>query len=584
MPYLPALPVQQTYRDVTDVFGGYNHHPKIADGEFYDMTNLSSDNYPLLSNRERRGLAHRSSTLQGIMEFSEKLVYVDDGTLYYDGEATSISGLSAGDKQLVGMGAYICIFPDKVYYNTADPTDCGSMEAEYSTVGEIRYSLCKSDGTVYEKKPIVSDTAPAEPTDGMLWLDSSSGSFTLKIYSSATIEWGSVPAVFTRIEFISSGEIKKLFSEHDGVTITGSDIEDVNGEKIIYALGVGDDERDFIVVTGIIKEAATQTEGYITISRKVPDFDYVCESQNRLWGCYYGQSEKGFLNEIYGSALGDFKNWRQYMGLSTDSWTASVGSDGEWTGAVNYMGRPLFFKENSLHTVTIAADGGHGISETVCRGVQPGSFRSLQVVNETLYYKSRDAVCAYQGGFPVSISENLGEKQYSRASAGALPDKYYIAMDDASGQRHIFVYDLKRGLWVREDNFPVRMFARVKNELYAVAETGLWTMLGTEGEKEPYVEWSAESGILYYQYPDKKYLSRFNFRIGLEEGAEVKLYIMYDSNGRWEYKGMAKHNGLGSVTIPVLAHRCDHMRLKLEGKGDCHLYSIAKILEIGSDM
>ena len=272
------------------------------------------------------------------------------------------------------------------------------------------------------------------------------------------------------------------------------------------------------------------------------------------------------------------------MGLSTDSWTASVGADGEWTGAVNFMGRPLFFKEGSLHAVTVSATGGHQISETVCRGVQPGSHRSLQVINETLYYKSRDAVCAYQGGFPVSISENLGEIIYSNASSGALPDKYYIAMDEPSGARNIFVYDLKRGLWNREDNFRVRMFARVKDELYALSDSGIWAMLGTEGEKEPYVTWEAESGLLYYQYPDKKYLSRFNFRIGLEEGAEAKLYIMYDSNGMWEYKGTVKHTGLGTITIPLLARRCDHMRIRLEGKGRFKLYSIAKILEIGSDM
>ena len=35
-------------------FLGYNHNKVIADGEFYDMENMSSDNFPLLSPRKKR--------------------------------------------------------------------------------------------------------------------------------------------------------------------------------------------------------------------------------------------------------------------------------------------------------------------------------------------------------------------------------------------------------------------------------------------------------------------------------------------------------------------------------------------------
>lgn len=584
MPYLTPMPVQQSVRDVTDVFAGYNHHPKISEGEFYDMQNLSSDHYPLLSCRKKRGMVLRSKKMQGITELAEKLAWIEDGTLYYDGEATGITGLSEGKKQMVCMGAYIVIFPDKVYYNTAEPEDRGSMEARFSSTGAVKYKMCKADGTVYEKTPTVSDTAPLEPGDGDLWIDSSGEKFTLKIYSTALVEWGTIPTVFTRIEFITTGEIPELFAEHDGVEIEGSEIEDINGEKVIYALGGDDTHADYIVVTGLLKEAVTQEEGSVRITRSVPDFDYVCESQNRLWGCFYGQKDGEALNEIYASALGDFKNWRQYMGLSTDSWTASVGSDGEWTGAVNYMGYPIFFKENSILRVSVSAIGAHSISETVARGVQPGSAESLCVVNETLYYKSRSAVCAYQGAFPVSVSEAFGEEQYSNASAGALPDKYYIAMDDAEGKRILFVFDLKRGLWMKEDEFEAWEFAARGNELYAITTEGLVSLLGTEGEKEVFVTWWAETGMLYYQYPDRKYLSRYNLRVSMEEGAAFDIYVMYDSSGLWERKARVQYNGTGTVNVPIWPRRCDHMAIRFEGKGAFKLYSIAKILEIGSDM
>ena len=37
------------------------------------------------------------------------------------------------------------------------------------------------------------------------------------------------------------------------------------------------------------------------------------------------------VNEIYASKLGDFRNWRCFEGLSTDSYAAARGSDGAFT-------------------------------------------------------------------------------------------------------------------------------------------------------------------------------------------------------------------------------------------------------------
>ena len=94
----------------------------------------------------------------------------------------------------------------------------------------------------------------------------------------------------------------------------------------------------------------------------------------------------------------------------------------------------------------------------------------------------------------------------------------------------------------------------------------------------------AESGILYYQYPDRKYLSRYNFRLQMEEGAWMDIFIQYDSSGVWERKGRIRFRGTGTVTVPVRPRRCDHLRIRLEGRGEFRLFSVAKILSIGSDI
>lgn len=579
---LPTLDYEYTNRSVVDTFAGYNHNLKIEEGSFYHTENLSTSYYPLLGERKKRGLVKQMTAPGGLLG-KDKLAYVDNGTLFYDGAATPITNLTSGQKQLVSMGAYICVFPDKKYYNTADATDYGSMEAFYTSTGNVKYAMCKVDGTEYAQ-PTVSDTAPSSPANAALWIDTAKETRVLKQYSEATGEWVSIPTVYTKITFISQGEIKQHFKEYDGITITGAGVEDLNGDKVIYALGGDSNTFDYVVVIGLLEQGYEQNTGSVSLARSVPQMDFVCESQNRLWGCFYGTDGEQNLNEIYCCALGDFKNWRQYMGLSTDSWTASVGSDGAWTGAINYLGYPTFFKEDRIHRVTVSSVGAHTLSETACRGVQAGCDKSLAVVNEVLIYKSRSDVCIYQGGFPSSISEALGDVQYSNAVAGTVRDKYYISMEDEKGEYQLFVFDTAKKLWIREDGFKADGFARVGDELYSVTGKLLYAMQGTVGELEPFISWVAESGILYYQQPDKKYVSRFNVRCQMEAGAELKIYIQYDSNGVWENKGTVKLKGTNTMTVPVRPRRCDHMRIRLEGKGMFRLFSIAKIITYGSDM
>ena len=110
--------------------------------------------------RRPRGLVGMLTNPGGLLE-KDAPCWVSGGTLYVNGLATSVTGLAAGEKQLVSMGAYVLIFPDKVYYNTADPTDTGSMEASYRALGTVSYTPCDVDGNPYT----IGSTGVAEPAD-----------------------------------------------------------------------------------------------------------------------------------------------------------------------------------------------------------------------------------------------------------------------------------------------------------------------------------------------------------------------------------------------------------------------------------
>jgi hypothetical protein len=571
----PKLKVPKTDRQMVDVFRGYNHNLRIGDGEFFDMENMTSDYYPVLSPRKARGSYHNPEKPNGIIG-KDVLCYVD-GESFVVGETKVNMGLSDGEKQLISMGAYVIIWPDKKYINTMDLADYGSMEASCETSGSVSFTLCSVTGDPYTDAT-VSETAPEGPENMDLWIDTSSTPHTLKRYSSTSEMWVSIATTYVKI---SAEGIGKAFKVYDGVTISGitaEGAESLNGSHALW--GCTDDS---VIVVGLIDKAITQDDA-VMIARELPKMDFITESENRLWGCRYGTAANGqTVNEIYASKLGDFKNWNCFMDLSTDSYTASCGTDGPFTGAITHMGYPLFFKENCVHKVYGNYPANFQIQTTACRGVQKGCEKSLAIVNEILYYKARSGVCAYDGSLPVEMSAALGEKRYGNAVAGAHGNKYYISMQE-SGVYQLFVYDTAKGMWHREDALKVDGFCSFGAEMYAIIGGKIITMLGSGTKGTEKVAWSAQTGEIGLSTPDMKYISRLTLRMAMDIGSEVRLYAQYDFSDEWELLCSLRSGDLRSFSIPVRPKRCDHMRLKIEGEGPAKIYSITKTIAQGSEL
>ena len=570
---------------MVDVFKGYNHNLRIGKGEFFDMKNMTSDYYPILAPRGKRGVFAAPAAPSGLIA-KDNLCYVDGTEFIMNGYPVDMGLSTAAEdcpKQLISMGAYVIILPDKKYINTADLTDFGNIEAKFTTSENVSFTLCKIDGSAYEVEYIQAEE-PSDPENMALWIDTSVAPHTLKQWSAASAIWVSVATTYIKI---SSPGIGAAFNQYDGVTISGitaDGLQDLNGTMVLW-----DCADDYIVVVGIIDNVTTQTaaEGKITVQRQMPNMDFVVESENRLWGCRYGVATNGeVVNEVYASKLGDFKNWNCFMGISTDSYAASVGTDGQFTGAITMPGYVLFFKENCIHKVYGNYPSNFQIQTTVCRGVQRGCERSLAIVNEIIYYKARHAVCAYDGSLPTEISAPLGEKRYSGAVAGAHGNKYYISMEDTDGKYHLFVYDTAKQMWHKEDNLRADCFCSCREELYCIDHNSkkIITMLGSGTRDTGKVSWMAQTGIIGTDMPDMKYISRLIIRMSMEIGAKVRFLVQYDSMGGWEQIGVMSSTSLRSVSVPIKPRRCDHFRLRIEGTGEARIYSITKTIEQGSDI
>ena len=595
---LPKLRVLQNSRQMVDAFKGYNHNLRIGEGEFFDMKNMTSDYYPVLSPRGKRGVYASPASPNGLIT-KDALCYVD-GSKFVINQKEIDMGLNDAPKQLISMGAYVIIWPDKKYINTENHSDFGNIEAVYPGVeGQIvqaDYEMCNIGGTAYASAER-SSKAPDNPENMQLWIDESTTPNVLKQYSETSATWTQIATTYVKI---SAPNIAQNFKQYDAVKISGFPSESKQLSEmndITYPLweayhdpGVkeGENQRaegtnDYIVIVGLLDKAVTYSSE-LKLERTVPEMDFVIESGNRLYGCRYGPAANGeVVNEIYASKLGDFRNWNCFMQISTDSWVGGVGTDGQFTGAITHMGYPLFFKENCVHKVYGNYPANFQIQTTACRGVQKGCSRSLAIVNETLFYKSRSGVCAYDGSLPTEVSYALGNEAYSEAVGGSHGNKYYISMKDVRGNHNLFIYDMAKGMWHKEDDLPVDYFCSCDGEMYAISKGKIITMLGSGTPAEP-VEWMAQTGEIGISSPDMKYISGLTVRMSMEIGAEVRIYGQYDFSDEWESLCYLRNtDNLRSFSLPIRPKRCDHMKLRIEGEGMVKIYSITKTIEQGSD-
>ncbi len=571
--FYPKLTVPREIRKTLQAFGGLNRASRIGEGEMQGEENLSSHRYPLLCPRKSRVRRISGQNLRGL-GWMDGPVYVTDNHIVVGGKIHPLTIGGTDEITILSMGSYLLFFHlgmymSPSYLNTADPQDYGLVDnlIGFSTANvNLKMELCNREGTVYSVTP--QSEPPASPSGGTLWLDGS-GPLCLKQWDSGLKSWTAVADTYVKL---SAPHLGDGFSRGDGVTLDGLTLPD--GAVVNPCCTLTEVGDNFLIVPGILPRTTVQTRGVFRVLRQCPQLDYVVEAGNRLWGCRYGPSHKDgtLVNEIYACALGDFKNWNKFEGLSTDSYVASRGSQGPWTGAVTYQGRPVFFKANSMETVYPSSGGAHQISVANCRGPVPDS---LAVCQEVLYYCTGREVVAYDGSYPKTVSQALGPLSCTKALAGALGDKLYLSIPGG-----LYVFDTALGIWHREDSPQIRHFAGDTNTLVFSTKDSIYEV---EAGQEP-VSWWAESGAFELATEHRQFLRRLLLRLRPSPGAWADVLVSYDDQETWHHVSHVQGDGsLITHQVVIFPRRCDHLRLRLEGHGQVEIYTLTRIYEQGSD-
>lgn len=511
LPYLSE--VQKKSKKYSVVFRGLNYGEGTQDGEFAETHNLSTEQYPCITQRAERIMAGKY-TMPTTLHAKGELLVIDGADVIYGGK--KVGEVTLGKKQTATIGNYIVIFPDKKYYKVPTEEDkdgeFGSMEVEYKATG-------------------------------------------LKFTTST----------------ISKTGANFPFGKGDAITIKGCSSNGNNKEEEIIIRGATADELIFDNDSFTVVD---NEENEVTISRTVPPLDFVCENNYRLWGTHG--------NTIYSSAWSDPLNFKSFEGIANDSYAIDVASEGEFTGCIPYASHICFFKENTLHKLYGTKPSNFQITTVNVYGVQSGSERSMQIVNEQLLYKGVGGVYSYTGGVPELISEKFGNKRYSDAVACCDGEKYYISMkqgDDWS----MFAYDVAKNIWLREDDTNAVDMTFYKGKVYFLDSRGGLYYIDKTADRSN-IEWGATLCTMHETMNERKGYSKFHLRMDLSAGAWLAVDIKTDNDLQWRQIYTTHNEKAKTVSIPIMPTRCDSIDIRLRGKGKCTIKTFIREFSVGSDV
>ena len=585
----PLLSADPVYEKQSADFRGYYNEPFGSVVRFKDMRNMSGDDAPIIRTRDPMTRQYEVTNLNGVFSRGDHLYWVSGNDLCdEDGTIGALTTQEAGtERTFVNMGAYTVIMPDKMVFNSLSG-ELTKMDCETSTVAQVIIQPCGINGSSV----------------------------------------GYETAVYAKLTLGNDADLSG-FRVGDTVEIKGEDDHGWDGYyqliRVVQTVG-----QKYIVIIHETKGAYEYIVGGIKVSRKAPDIDYMTENNNRLWGCSSAN------HEVYACALGDPTNWRTYQGLSTDSWAATVGGDGAFTGAATHMGYPLFFKQNEIIKIYGDKPANFQVVNQKARGVQKNCAKSLCTMDENLYYLSEGRMVRYSGAWPEDVSMAWGNEKMSaynnEGASGAGFGKVWTAVYSPERDTHIImVYDGRTGYWHIQDAFqPVTGLSGAGHYWFVRTETAMFFALQTElggqimkiygyqegatwveREDPSVIESYVMTGDLEMDVLEQLRVQKVMVRVMVGPYADCRLLVVYDNDkdkpediSEWEeiahwtgdtpgdeydydkepeelWRELTTRNAETAYIVP---RRCDHFRLAIVCTGLVKIMRLNYIYKPGTEI
>lgn len=194
----------------------------------------------------------------------------------------------------------------------------------------------------------------------------------------------------------------------------------------------------------------------------VPNFDYICSLNNRLWGC------NSSTRIIYGSALGDPTDFWTFAGDALDAFQVAAGSDGKFTGAVAMNNSVVFLKQHTVHKILGSFPAEYALYTYDMDGTSDTNGLSAINCDGTVIYVTEHGIGTYSGSAAGRLSKELGEGNMNNAIAMYNGEQYYLHFQTDDGKNKTYIFDLRYNMWIEAKYQEALAFAHMDDQDYVL--------------------------------------------------------------------------------------------------------------------
>lgn len=194
--------------------------------------------------------------------------------------------------------------------------------------------------------------------------------------------------------------------------------------------------------------------------------------------------------------------------------------------------------------------------------------RSVATTYDGVIFLAYNGFYVYSGATPTCISSKLN-KRYISAVAGFDGNIYYASAVTEDGNTELLTYDTRYGTWHIQDNLSASAFYKHLFDFYITSGDEIYKV--NSGNEQ--VEWSFTGIRTHDNTLDNKAIIELWVRADVEDGAHYTVYTCSD-DGEWYKHNTCNTVGLNVCRIPVRFISGNNYRYKIEGKGKVVFYEI----------
>lgn len=194
--------------------------------------------------------------------------------------------------------------------------------------------------------------------------------------------------------------------------------------------------------------------------------------------------------------------------------------------------------------------------------------RSVATTYDGVIFLAYNGFYVYSGATPTCISSKLN-KRYISAVAGFDGNIYYASAVTEDGSTELLTYDTRYGTWHIQDNLSASAFYKHLFDFYITSGDEIYKV--NSGNEQ--VEWSFTGIRTHDNTLDNKAIIELWVRADVEDGAYYTVYTCSD-DGEWNKHNTCNTVGLNVCRIPVRFISGNNYRYKIEGKGKVVFYEI----------